>query len=148
LVAEAVPVCKCGFKVSWEEGAPEEVIETAVAFRRLVQLVGSQVAVGIAGRLLRYTVLAGSATGQLISAYVVFIFVAVLSVAQLVTAYRLAKGIGENPAWATATIMCVPCLNVMMLLHLSSRATAWCRPYGIRVGLLGPSAATIEAAGR
>jgi hypothetical protein len=58
---------------------------------------------------------------------VTFVLVAGLSIALLVTAYRLAINIGENPAWAVAAVMCIPCINILMLLHLTSRATVWCR---------------------
>jgi hypothetical protein len=40
--------------------------------------------------------------------------------------------------------MFLPCINILTLLVLSSKAQSWCRRYGIRVGFLGPTKESIE----
>lgn len=53
-------------------------------------------------------------------------------------AYRTAEALGESTAPLWALSMPVPLLNIVVLLMLSSRATAVCRENGIAVGFLGP----------
>jgi len=50
--------------------------------------------------------------------------------------------LGKPALWAVA--MCVPCANLIVLLLLNSRATAWCRERGIEVGLFGPTRQSLE----
>jgi hypothetical protein len=52
--------------------------------------------------------------------------------------YRTAKALGSGVAWLWALLMVIPCLNVITLLALSSKATRACKENGIAVGLLGP----------
>jgi hypothetical protein len=52
--------------------------------------------------------------------------------------YRTATALGSGVAWLWALAMVVPCVNVVTLLALSSKATRACRENGIEVGLLGP----------
>ena len=52
--------------------------------------------------------------------------------------YRTAAALGSSVAVLWAAAMLVPCLNIVTLLALSSRATHVCRENGIPVGLLGP----------
>lgn len=59
-------------------------------------------------------------------------------VTMLVSVYRLAAGLGQRGAWAWVVAMFVPCANILVLLILSSRATAFFRARGISVGILGP----------
>jgi hypothetical protein len=40
--------------------------------------------------------------------------------------------------------MFLPCINIIGLLVLSSKAQAWCRQYGIKVGFFGPTKESIE----
>jgi hypothetical protein len=40
--------------------------------------------------------------------------------------------------------MFLPCINILVLLVLSSKAQAWCQRYGLRVGFLGPTKESIE----
>ena len=53
-------------------------------------------------------------------------------------AFRTAEALGSStaPLWALA--MLVPCINIITLLVLSSKATEVCRANGIPVGFLGP----------
>jgi hypothetical protein len=70
---------------------------------------------------------------------------AVAGVATLVTicgivvyAYRTANALGSNVPVLWAIAMFVPCVNIITLLVLSSRATSECKKRNIPVGLLGP----------
>jgi hypothetical protein len=53
-------------------------------------------------------------------------------------AYRTAKALGSSLAAVWAVAMFVPCVNVITLLVLSSRATSACRQRNIPVGFFGP----------
>jgi hypothetical protein len=53
-------------------------------------------------------------------------------------AYRTASALGASVPVLWAIAMFVPCLNVITLLVLSSKATAACKERGIPVGFLGP----------
>ena len=53
-------------------------------------------------------------------------------------AYRTAASLGASVPVLWAVAMFLPCLNVITLLVLSSKATAACRERGIAVGFLGP----------
>jgi hypothetical protein len=55
-------------------------------------------------------------------------------------AYRTAEAMGSRAPWLWAVGIFVPCLNVVTLLALSSKATQMCRNAGIPVGFLGPKA--------
>jgi hypothetical protein len=46
---------------------------------------------------------------------------------------------GLGHPMVAAVLMFVPCLNVIVLMVLSGRATAWCGRNGIEVGLFGPT---------
>jgi hypothetical protein len=52
--------------------------------------------------------------------------------------YRTAQEMGSGAAWVWAAGMFAPCLNVIVLLVVSGRATSFCRDAGIPVGILGP----------
>lgn len=53
-------------------------------------------------------------------------------------AYATAKALGLSSAGLWAFAMFLPCINLITLFALSSKATALCRANGIEVGLLGP----------
>jgi hypothetical protein len=40
--------------------------------------------------------------------------------------------------------MFLPCVSIIVLLVLSSKAQSWCKRYGVKVGLLGPTQESIE----
>jgi hypothetical protein len=68
----------------------------------------------------------------------------VVLVAIAVTAYQLTLLMVEGSPVLWAIAMFLPCLNVLMLLVLSSKAQDWCRRYGVKVGFLGPTQESIE----
>ncbi len=51
---------------------------------------------------------------------------------------RTAAALGSSVGWLWGLAMFFPCVNVITLLGLSTKATATCRAAGMRVGLLGP----------
>jgi hypothetical protein len=65
-------------------------------------------------------------------------------VATAVTAYQLTSAMGSGPPIAWAIAMFLPCVSIIVLLVLSSKAQSWCKRYGVKVGLLGPTKESIE----
>ncbi|HEY4595077.1 MAG TPA: hypothetical protein VIJ02_01650, partial [Thermoanaerobaculia bacterium] len=77
-------------------------------------------------------------------AIVILIAVIVAEVVIVGTAYKLARRLGSGTPVLWAVAMFIPCINILTLLALSSKATSWCRRHGIKVGLLGPTKESIE----
>jgi len=68
----------------------------------------------------------------------------VLAVVQVVEVVRLCLALGDG--WATvlfALLMFIPCVSLLTLLILNSRATTRLKQAGIRVGLLGAKSADL-----
>jgi hypothetical protein len=121
------------------------IVENAEAiarlYRRLVLLVGLQILLAVA----RVPLLVAAPPGLLgLVAVAVGVVVLGASLILSVTAYQLAgqMGLGSPLAWAVA--MFLPCINILSLLVLSSKAQAWCKQNDIQVGLLGPTRESIE----
>jgi hypothetical protein len=95
-------------------------------YRSLVLGVGAQLLLGAVYRTMPETVL--------------FVGPALLAtiVALMYFAYKTAQALGSPYGALWAVAMLVPCLNILTLLVLSSKATAVCRANGIPVGFLGP----------
>jgi hypothetical protein len=118
--------------------ADAEII--ALLYRRLVLLVGLQI-------LLSFLRMPASQAGALVGALLLLvIFLALIGVivAMVVTAYKLTGRLGARWPVLWALGMFVPCLNIFVLLALSSQAQTWCRRHGIKVGFLGPTKESIE----
>ena len=62
----------------------------------------------------------------------------------LVTTYRLMKHLGSAAPALWVLGMFVPLLNVFVLLRISSKAQAWCKRYGVKVGFFGPTKEGLE----
>lgn len=110
-------------------------------YRRLVLLVGLQILLAVG----RVPLIAVAPTSLAFVLLMLILLVALASaVALAITAYKLAEemGLGVPVLWAIA--MFFPCINILTLLVLSSKAQVWCRQYGIKVGLLGPTPESIE----
>lgn len=93
----------------------------------------------ILGNVARFAALAtvpAVAVGLSLATFAVMIF-------SIVYVYRLAKALG-SPALLYAIAMLVPCLGLLMLLMIVSRATATLKKAGIKVGLMGVSKADLE----
>jgi hypothetical protein len=118
----------------------EEVEGVARLYRRLVLLVGLQL-------LLSFVQIPMAAVPEAQKAQVgvaVLAILLVVLVAIAVTAYRLTLLMVEGSPVFWAIAMFLPCLNILMLLVLSSKAQDWCRRYGVKVGFLGPTQESIE----
>ena len=109
----------------------------AKLYRRLVLLVGAQLLVGFF-----YQMQPGPEASIL--AVILSLVVLGLSVALVVTSYRLARYLGAGAPVLWGVAMFIPCVNILVLLVLSSKAQAWCQRYGIKVGFLGPTKESIE----
>jgi hypothetical protein len=110
-------------------------------YRRLVLLVGAQI---LAGGFYQTLSESDMSQGMAMVALLFSVGLLGISVAMVVTSYRLARylGLGVPVLWAVA--MFIPCINLLVLLLLSSKAQTWCQRYGIKVGFLGPTKESIE----
>jgi hypothetical protein len=127
--------------------APYRLVPVAEAegiaklYRRLVLLVGLQILLSF-GQIPMIQV--PEAQKALVGMVTLGVLLVVL-VAIAVTAYQLTLLLdsGSPVLWAIA--MFLPCINILVLLVLSSKAQDWCRRYGIKVGFFGPTKESIEA---
>lgn len=113
----------------------------ALLYRQLVCLVGVQLIYGVAAMVLSPGVV-GETLAVLAGIPMALVGLA-LMVAIAVTAYRLSRHIDKGVPALWAVLMFVPCLNLLGLLILSQAAQIWCARYGIQVGLLGPTRASL-----
>jgi hypothetical protein len=113
-------------------------------YRRLVLLVGSQI-LAVFGLTALMTAVAPGASiaGGAIELASVGIRIA-LFLAGMVVGYQLADALGEGNPWLWAIGMLFPVINLVVLAALSSKANAWCQKAGVKVGLLGPTAASLQ----
>ena len=107
-------------------------------YRQLVLLVGVQLLAG-------YFRLPSQrqSTPSVLSAVASLVLFCIL-IALAVTAYKLTQLLGSKVPIVWAIVMFIPCVNILGLLALSSKAQAWCRQYGVKVGFFGPTKASIE----
>jgi hypothetical protein len=123
--------------------APLEDAEAiARLYRRLVLLVGAQLVVGCFFRV--PSTEAELSQGTALLALLLTPVVIGLGIAMVVTTYKLARHLGSDLAVLWAVAMFIPCINILVLLALSAKAQSWCRRYGIKVGLFGPTQESIE----
>lgn len=109
-------------------------------YRRLVLLVGVQ----LLFTFLRVPLVrAVPAVAALMGAIVLLVLVG-LAVALAVTAYALTDHMGTGTPLLWAIAMFLPCINVISLLVLSSKAQTWCKEHGVKVGFFGPTKESIE----
>jgi heme A synthase len=114
--------------------------EIAKQYRRLVLLVGLQILIGVFQ--VPSQIEPSGAVGPF--AGLVGLVAIVVVIATSVAAYKLSSRLGSGAPLAWAIAMFLPCVNVIVLLALSAKAQTWCRRYGIKVGLLGPTKESIE----
>lgn len=98
----------------------------AVSYRQLVLWVGVQISLSIG--LLLFGSLAIIITPAIVVTVVALAFYA----------FRTAEALGSSSALLWAVAMLIPCINIITLLVLSSKATDVCRSNGVPVGFLGP----------
>jgi hypothetical protein len=120
------------------------IVENAEAiarlYRRLVLLVGVQLLLSF---LRAPMVMAAPSAAVPLSVVFILLFVG-SAVALAATAYTLTDHLGAGIPILWTVAMVLPCINIVVLLVLSSKAQAWCKRYGVKVGLLGPTKASIE----
>ena len=107
-----------------------DVAKLARAYRSLVMWFGVQLAMTITNSVF--------GNGNRAVAGGAGLVILVTLVALTIYAYRTASALGSSVPVLWAVAMFVPCINVLTLLVLSSKATAACRERGIAVGFLGP----------
>ena len=119
----------------------EKAEKVAQLYRRLVLLVGAQI-------IMSFFILAvpeGSDSAVLGVFAIVFVFLVLgVSIALVVTTYRLARELGAGTPVLWAVGMFMSCISIFVLLALSHKAQVWCRQYGIKVGFFGPTKESIE----
>jgi hypothetical protein len=117
----------------------DEAEAIAKLYRRLVLLVGAQLLLGVLANMLSLM----RAVAGLLALLALPVTIGI-SIFIAVTAYKLSGRLqaGLPILWAIA--MFIPCINILTLLALSSKATSWCRRHGIKVGFFGPTKESIE----
>ncbi len=117
----------------------------AQLYRRLVLVVGAQL-LAICGLTAVIAALAGQegSVSEGVLGMVNLVVRLVLIVVGMITGYQLATelGIGNAALWAVG--MLVPCVNLLVVLGLSSKANGWCQAAGVEVGLLGPTRRALQ----
>lgn len=110
-------------------------------YRRLVLLVGAQILLGF---LLQFPTAMSSSPAAGVLALIALPVLLGILIAMVVTGYKLSSLLGSGVPFLWAMAMFVPCVNIIVLLALSSKAQTWCRQYGIKVGFFGPTKESIE----
>ena len=72
------------------------------------------------------------------------LYFCVLIPVMLYFVYRLATALHSRAAWLWCITMIFPCVNLILLLVLSSRATKAIRAQGVKVGLMGAKLADLQ----
>jgi hypothetical protein len=113
-------------------------------YRRLVILVGIQLLVG--GYVQVLSASGASASGPGFLALIASLVLIGTFFALPVTAYQLTSQMreGRRSPILWAVLMILPCVNILSLLILSTRAQTWCQRHGVKVGLFGPTRESIE----
>jgi hypothetical protein len=117
----------------------------AVLYRRIVLLVGGQMLAGCFGQVMAGGADAGGA-GALLAMVGLLVLVGALvfGVMCAIATFQLMRELGSPVPWLWGVAIFVPCVSIIVLLVLSSRAQAWCKERGIEVGLLGPTKESID----
>lgn len=71
-----------------------------------------------------------------------------LIVAMIYFVYKLATSLHSQAVWLWCVAMIVPCLNLICLLMLISRASQAIRAQGVKVGLMGADLTELERGAR
>ena len=117
----------------------DEVEKVTKLYRRLVLLVGAKFSLWglffILGLLPSEAGVLAGGTWPLMT---------IVFGAMLWTTYNLATRLGSKVPGLWMALLFLPFGNLAALGLLSGRATAWCRHYGLEVGLLGPSRESLQ----
>ena len=117
---------------------PLEAEEIAKYYRFLVLLVGLQLVLGF----FQFPGMSSAEPGAL--TLVLSLALLGLLAAIAFTAYHLTRLLGESLPILWGIAMFLPCINIIGLLLISSKAQVWCKRYGIAVGFFGPTKESIE----
>jgi hypothetical protein len=118
-------------------------VTLAGAYRRLVLWFGAQLALQATQLGLRLARPQSEAAGVVDLLCTLGALVTIPALAYY--GFKTARALASKVAWVWALAMVIPCVNVLSLLALSSRATQACAERGIPVGLLGPKQVTPNA---
>lgn len=126
----------------------DEAEAIAKLYRRLVLLVGGQILMSVVAQFLGALASTGAPEGvsAIVAILTMLILLAALTVVVFLvgTAYKLARRLGSGTPVLWAVAMFFPCVNIITLLVLSSKAQSWCRRHGVKVGFFGPTKESIE----
>jgi hypothetical protein len=117
---------------------PSGAEDIAKYYRLLVLLVGLQIVLGF----FQFPGMT-SATPSTLSLIVSLALLGILA-AMAFTAYHLTRLLDERLPILWGMAMFLPCINIIGLLLISSKAQVWCKRYGIAVGLFGPTKESID----
>jgi hypothetical protein len=118
----------------------EDAEVIARLYRRLVLLVGSELLLGLFNGTMKEAAPSLKEITQGILAVGLLTIIGFL----VVTTYQLSARLDSGPPILWTLGMFLPCFNLLVLLALSLVAQGWCKRYGIKVGLLGPTRESIE----
>jgi hypothetical protein len=118
----------------------EDAEVIARLYRRLVLLVGSELLLGLFNGTMKEAAPSLKEITQGILAVGLLTLIGFL----VVTTYQLSARLDSGPPILWTLGMFLPCFNLLVLLALSLVAQGWCKRYGIKVGLLGPTRESIE----
>jgi len=124
----------------------DEAQAVALHFRRLVLLIVLQFALGFPLGVIDLEQDSGSPAFAFIG-FALFLALCLLWVvflALLITTYRLMTELGSSAPWLWTLAMLIPCLNILVLLSISSDAQRWCKERRIPVGFFGPTREGLE----
>lgn len=96
-------------------------------------------------RLVIWVVLASLVSGAAaaLASELVFLPIAI-TVLSLYFIYRLAAALKDGDPWGYVILSIVPCISLIALLYLNSKATAALRTCGVKVGLAGARSQDLE----
>jgi hypothetical protein len=120
------------------------VLQAANEYRSLVVLVGLQILFSVGSRIVAVRQGGPDATILALLSIGLALAILVFAVLAAIKGFRLADSMRLSSPVAWALGLFVPCVSLFVLLALSSRAAAFCRRYGLRVGLLGPTRDSID----
>ena len=81
------------------------------------------------------------------SVFIPFIPTLIVGVISLVFIYKLAAALRESAPWLYVLLGIIPCISLIALLVINSRATAALKARGIRVGLMGANGDDLKKIG-
>lgn len=119
------------------------VLQVATAYRYTIRLFALSWLLGFGGQIMLRPLFLGFRHGFGMTAGMLLALLSLCSLTaslfMLIQVYRLAEGIGADvPLLWVLGMFFLPCLNLLVLLALSSKATAWLQAQGVPTGFLGP----------